>query len=80
MSNEFYQFNNKELKGQKVEILEINLEKDNKLKLERIGLFPSTIVEILDDKLDSITIFKINNVKYAIRTNDANNIIVKKVN
>lgn len=80
MSNGFYQFNNKELKGQKVEILEINLEKNNKLKLERIGLFPSTIVEILDDKLDSITIFKINNVKYAIRTNDAKNIIVKKVN
>lgn len=80
MSNEFYQFNNKELKGQKAEILEINLEKNNKLKLERIGLFPSTIVEILDDKLDSITIFKINNVKYAIRTNDAKNIIVKKVN
>lgn len=77
---EIYQFNNIDLKGKKVEILEVNLIKNTKLKLERIGIFPGRIVEILDDNLKNITIFKINNVKYAIRTNDAKDIIVKKVN
>ena len=77
---EIYQFNNIDLKGKKVEILEVNLIKNTKLKLERIGIFPGRIVEILDDNLKNIKIFKINNVKYAIRTNDAKDIIVKKVN
>ncbi|MDE6289460.1 MAG: ferrous iron transport protein A [Ureaplasma sp.] len=77
---EIYQLNNIDLKGKEVEVLEVNLVKNNKLKLERIGMFPGTIVKILDDNLKNITIFKINNVKYAIRANDAKDIIVKKVN
>lgn len=66
------------IKGSNVKIVEINLAEDYVSKLDQIGFYEDQILYVEKDNLKNIIQFRINNVKYAIRTKDANNIIVKK--
>lgn len=66
------------IKGTNVKIVEIALADDYISKLDQIGFYEDQILYVENDNLTHVIQFRINNVKYAIRANDAKNIIVKK--
>lgn len=80
MNNQKFTLDNLKLKGSNVKIIEIKLNESYKFKLDQIGFYEDQILYIEPDNLKNIVQFRINNVKYAIRTIDATNIIVKKEN
>lgn len=75
---ELINFSDPSIKGSNVKIVKINLAEDYISKLDQIGFYEDQILYVEKDNLKNIIQFRINNVKYAIRINDAKNIIVKK--
>lgn len=80
MNKEIYLMSDKCLQNTLVKIANVNLDSDLKNKLEQINLFQNQIIFICKSDDKNIIQFVIDNAKYAIRSIDAKNIFVKKVN